>query len=181
MDWLPILNSSREPFSILDYYLRYHRVVCFIPKLCKMRAAGQVQETPQSGNPFHTRATKHSSFLPSANEVWGKVMFSHMSVILFTEGVGMMSLPVWLPDCLIPCSFWEGSPSGGGGYPSRGVSPSREVWYYPPLVLSFSGSHQNGRYASYWNAYLFLHCSRSTYFIQWYWLRKTISDTFIIW
>ena len=27
-------------------------------------------------------------FLPSANEVWGKVIFLHLSVILFTEGSG---------------------------------------------------------------------------------------------
>ena len=35
---------------------------------------------------------------PPANEVWGKVMFLHMSIILSTRsGVYMMSLLIWLP------------------------------------------------------------------------------------
>ena len=43
------------------------------------------------------------TFLPPANEVWGKVMFLYMSVILSTGGGGlsMMSLPVWLPGPML--------------------------------------------------------------------------------
>ena len=36
--------------------------------------------------------------LPPANKVWDKVMFLHLSVILFMGG--MMSLPVWLPNAM---------------------------------------------------------------------------------
>ena len=119
---------------------------------------------------------KAALFLPPANEVWGKVMFLHLSVILFTRGGGGLVWSHFLSGCLIPCSFW-----GGGLHPRRGGSPFRggvsiQRGYdtTPQLVLSLSGSHQSGRYVSYWNSYLFLHCSRSTYFIQWYWLRETI-------
>ena len=100
---------------------------------------------------------------------WGKVMFLHVSVILFTEGVSV-SVSVrgrsW--------SLSRGSLSGGGFCPggvsvwgslsggslSRG-SLSREVfvqggslsagslsWRHPHTVMS-------GRYTSYWNAFLF--------------------------
>ena len=59
------------------------------------------------------------SLIPPANEVWGKVMFLHMSVILCN---GAKGVSVWchlLSVCLVPCSFQRGglcpggSPSGG--------------------------------------------------------------------
>ena len=39
----------------------------------------------------------------SSDEVWGKVMFLHVSVILFTGGG---RYDVTLSGCLVPCSFW---------------------------------------------------------------------------
>ena len=69
--------------------------------------------------------------LPPANEVWGKVIFLHLSVILFTGGV---------------CSREEGAWSWG-----RGSAPERVPGGDPP------GRFCCGRYASYWNAFLFLH------------------------
>ena len=39
-------------------------------------------------------------FLLPANEVWGKVMFLHLCVILFRGGLCMMSLHVWLPGLI---------------------------------------------------------------------------------
>ena len=59
---------------------------------------------------------------------------------------------VWchfLPGCLVPCSFREGLHPWGRGSPSRmGYGTT------PPPMLTFSGGHQSGRYASYWNAFL---------------------------
>ena len=37
------------------------------------------------------------SFLPPANEVWGKVIFLHLSVILFTGGVPVQVPPAGTP------------------------------------------------------------------------------------
>ena len=68
--------------------------------------------------------------LPPANEVWDKVMFLPMSVILFLRGSVRCH---FLSGCLVPCSFWglclwshvpsRGSLLGGLSL-SRGIS----VW-----------------------------------------------------
>ena len=76
-----------------------------------------------------------------ANEVWGKVIFLHLSVILFTGG-----------------SAWTGTPLGRYT-PQAGTPPSGQV--YPPLGRYTPGSSAcweiratSGRYASHWNAFL---------------------------
>ena len=75
--------------------------------------------------------------LPPANDVWGKVMFWHLCVILFTGG----SLSQHASQVT-----WRGGvsvqgvglcPGGGGGLSGR-----------PPVTVT------SGRYASYWNAFL---------------------------
>ena len=55
------------------------------------------------------------AFLPPAKEVWGRVMFLHLCVILFTRGEG-----VWLPNM-----HYRSHGQGGlyqGGAASRGFS-----------------------------------------------------------
>ena len=77
--------------------------------------------------------------LPPANEVWGKVIFLHLSVFLFTGGVpGQVHPPgqVYPPDRYLP---WTGTPPGRS--PPAGTPPCR--W------------SMRWRYASYWNAFLF--------------------------
>ena len=79
----------------------------------------------------HSRWGHHThsiSFLPPANEVWGKIMF--LDVFVYPPGVGSAS------------GCWGGGASGdvclqgtGGGV-------------YP-------GNQKSRRYASYWNAFLF--------------------------
>ena len=86
-------------------------------------------------------------------------MFSHVSVILFTGG--------WV--CLVPGPLWESGyawsrsiPRGGWVYlvhPSECTPTGR---YIPPrryttLVLTYSGGHRSGRYASYWNTFLLVY------------------------
>ena len=83
--------------------------------------------------------------LPPAIEVWGKVIFLYLSVILFMGG-----------------SNWTGTPQGrytlrcgynplGRYIPLVGTPPGR---YTPPTVHAGIRS-TSGRYASYWNAFLF--------------------------
>ena len=96
--------------------------------------------------------TKLGQFLPPANEVWGKVMFLHLCVILFTgEGVASQyaSQVTWPGWGLHP----GGSASGG--------SASRGGWADPPpRYMGYYGIQStSGRYASYWNAFLFLYDS----------------------
>ena len=84
--------------------------------------------------------------LPPANEVWGKVIFLHLFVILFTGGVpglgGAWSRRVPGPGgCLVP-----------GGVPGqRGCAWSRGAWWRPPPP---PGRLLLRPYASYWNAFL---------------------------
>ena len=72
--------------------------------------------------------------LPPANEVWGKVIFLHLSVILFTVGV-----------CLSAC--WDTTPPGaehagrygqraGGTHPTGMQSCSISIFY--GYILAFS-------------------------------------------
>ena len=74
--------------------------------------------------------------LPPANEVWGKVMFLHLSVILFTGGGG-----------LHPGGLHLGrSTSRGLGRPPLDADPPEHY-----------GIQSTSRwYASYWNAFLFI-------------------------
>ena len=100
-------------------------------------------------------------FLPPANEVWGKVMFLHLCVILFTGG--------WLPSM-----HDRSHDQGVGGSASRGRSASKGVCIggglHAGVVVCIWGVGQtplpeidgilwdrstSGRYASYWNAFLF--------------------------
>ena len=77
-----------------------------------------------------------SRFLPPAKEVWGKVIFLHLSVILFTRGGGVSGQ-------VPPGRYTPGQVHPPGRY---SPSPSVHAW-----IRSTSG-----RYASYWNAFLFL-------------------------
>ena len=95
----------------------------------------------------------------------GKVMFLHVFVILSTGG--------WynVTSRLIPYSFQRGMVPGGkgdmvpgvgsqegeGGMVPGGYGPRGRVQYIlTPLLLTSSGNHRIGRYASYWNAFLFI-------------------------
>ena len=74
------------------------------------------------------------SFLPPANEVWGKVMFLHLCVILFKGGFA----------------------SGKRGLrPGSGVCIHRKGGLHPGLPNGYYEIQStSGRYASYWNASL---------------------------
>ena len=82
-------------------------------------------------------------FLPPANEVWGKVIFLHLFVILFTGGA-------W--------SWGRGVPGRRGAW-SRGLLPGGclllEGGAWSGGGGSAPGGYCCGRYASYWNAFLF--------------------------
>ena len=47
--------------------------------------------------------SNYQALLPSANEVWGKVMFSQ--VFVYPAGRGFVFCH-FLSSCLVPCSFW---------------------------------------------------------------------------
>ena len=103
--------------------------------------------------------------LPPTNEVWGKVILSHLFVILFTGGCYPSMHCRWYLS--MPCSrgavlssmLCSGGPArrglpglGGawsGGCLVWGVCSQGDAWWRPP------DSHCCGQYASYWNAFLF--------------------------
>ena len=114
--------------------------------------------------------------LPPANEVWGKVIFLHQFVILFTGGHAWL---LWWGGCVVA---WEGvwllggacvvAPGGVHGF-IRGacmVLFGGHAWFYWGGMhgfiwggvrdfFSFFGYNEirsmSGRYTSYWNAFLF--------------------------
>ena len=118
-----------------------------------------------------TRVPSRGVFLLPANEVWGKVMFLHLCVILFTGG-GSLPNP---PRCRPP---WMQTPPRLGRPPRVGQTPldadsprlgrpprmqTPQCWADPPQVWvdPLPGCRPSliqstsGRYASYWKAYLF--------------------------
>ena len=114
--------------------------------------------------------TQKQIFLPPAIEVWGKVIFSEACVILFTWACEWCH---FLSDYLVPCSFWEGGlcawshvpwggglcPGGvsieGGGHCLGGLCPGESLSGRPPDRDPLRHTVKSGRYASYWNAFLF--------------------------
>ena len=99
--------------------------------------------------------------LPPANEVWGKVIFLHLCVILFTGGV---------PGQVPPGRYTPRAGTRPGRYTPWQVHPHRQVHppgrYTPPRQVHPWQVHTpptvhagirstSGRYASYWNAFLF--------------------------
>ena len=65
---------------------------------------------------------------------WGKVIFLHLFVILFTGGGGVRGCSRGGGACVV-------APGGG----MRGIRQDTEIW------------SMSGWYASYWNAFLFIH------------------------
>ena len=79
-----------------------------------------------------TRSIGSYGLLPPANEVWGKVIFLHLSVILFTGG-----------------GPWQVPP--GQVHPLGRYSPRADA---PPSAVHAEILSTSGQYASYWNAFL---------------------------
>ena len=77
------------------------------------------------------------NFLPPANEVWGKVIFSETSVILFTGGGRL--------------------PTGASASWGRGL-PTGRIGQNP-----HPQNQKSGRYASYWNAFLLSMFTENSY------------------
>ena len=112
-----------------------------------------------------------------ANEVWGKVTFLHLYVILFTVGRGLSQPRMQTPSCRLTWGLLSRSPTRGWAdslwcrppgcrHPHRQTQmvqtsldtvPCRQTWGVwadppgcrPPRIWSTSR-----RYAYYWNAYL---------------------------
>ena len=78
-------------------------------------------------------------YLPPANEVWGKAMFSQASVIL-GGGLHPGGVCIW----------------GGGGLLPGGVLHPGGDWADPPQSEYYGIWSMSGQYAFYWNAFLFI-------------------------
>ena len=81
------------------------------------------------------------------NSSCGKVMFLHLSVILFTERARIAGGTCMAGVCSRGCA-WQGRMCGIGGGCGRGACIARGV-------RGRRDGHCSGRYASYWNAFLF--------------------------
>ena len=84
------------------------------------------------------------NLLPPANDIWDKVMFLHLSVILFTGGG------------VYPSMQWGRHPPDR--HPPRQTTPPPQgrhprPWANTPLEY-YAIRSTSGRYSSYWNAYL---------------------------
>ena len=74
-------------------------------------------------------------FLPPANEVWGKVIFLHLCVILFTGRGG------WLP------SMYHGSHDQGGLHLGGLGRPPRDTWDTMEYGQQVGGMHPTGMHS----------------------------------
>ena len=126
---------------------------CSAPGSAYCTPARQVQKYPKNPHQRPVGRTLTSDWLPTANAVWSNVMVLHMSGILST-GLGRGSL-CNVTSCL---TTWSHVPSRGslywrisvqGVYVQGGLCPGVSVWEISVPVKS-------GRYASYWNAFLFI-------------------------
>ena len=90
-----------------------------------------------------------------ANEVWGKVIFLHLFVILFTGGVPGLGGCLVLGGAWSQGGAWSWGVPGPRGVPGLGCVPgpggvwSGGAWGRPPR-----DGFCCGQYASYWNAFL---------------------------
>ena len=97
---------------------------------------------------------QYPSLLPPANEVWGKIIFLHLSVILFTWGEGGNG-------CLVPGGVWSwvcllrggvpvprGVPAPGGCLLPGGCLVWGGAWWRTPqMATAASGMHPTGMYS----------------------------------
>ena len=83
---------------------------------------------------------KTFTILPSANEVWSKVIFLHLCIILLTSGF-----------CIPRGSAFR---EGGGLHP-REVCIQGGCAEPPPSIGYYGIRSTSGRYAFHWNAFLF--------------------------
>ena len=108
----------------------------------------------------HHNSGGHLRFLPPANDVWGKVIFSQVCLIPSVHGGGVCIQGVCIQGGLhlrglhLGGSASRGSASGGsasGGSASSGVC----IWGVGRTPLGYYGIQStSGLYASYWNAFL---------------------------
>ena len=83
--------------------------------------------------PLHFHVAELKTFLPPANEVWGKVIFLHQFVILLTGGCA------WLPGGMRGCSGGDMRCCSGGACV---VAPGGHVWFFlGGHVWFFPGGH----------------------------------------
>ena len=121
VDFIKSYTTTIFPVSYDDIIINYQLDSC----------KGEKGSVYKKSAPCNGLGKDMQGLLPPANEVWGKVMFLYLCVILFTVGGGLPNPP----GCRPP----------GLGRPHQGGANS-----HPPPIRSTSG-----RYASYWNAYLF--------------------------
>ena len=128
-------------------------------------------------------------FLPSANEVWGKVISLHLSVILFTGGSASLHAGIHPPS-------WDQrqAPPRRVDTPQGQTTPPGPEAFSPPPRPSACWEIRatSRRYASYWNAILFIneiargkwdlvHMDRvMAYFHQRRWKRRQIPTRIIV-
>ena len=103
-------------------------------------------------NETNTDVRMYTLIITGRNEVVAKVMFLHVCVILFTGGVSRQAPPGTRqtpPD-------QAGKPLGPGPW-TRQQSPQNQADPPPPRQEEdCSIRSMSGRYASYWNAFLFI-------------------------
>ena len=117
------------------------------PDIYKIRTHANVGQRKYSILPFMILILLLWQYLPLANDVWSKVMFLHLSVILWGSvsnhaiGRGYVSQHAMGQGMRTPACNWA-----GGVYPGRG---------YLPRGCVCLEDHRNGRHASYRNAFWF--------------------------
>ena len=134
-------------YGLFSCFAGCNFMLCVVPVLLFCIVLSELLEQPKQLKECSPETVLgiFSDQLPPANEVWGKVIFSEASVKNSVHrGVGG---GVWSGGCLLGGGVglvwgvwsWGCVPGPGGG-----------GWWRPP------DGYCCGRYASYWNAFLFI-------------------------
>ena len=119
------------------------------------------------------------SFIPPANKLWGKVIFVHLFVILFTGGSMWAGTP---PSTRYTNPPGQGTPlstryTPQTRYPPRPGTPTRDQ-VHPPARACWEIRSMRGQYASYWNAILFTELNYENFIVSCWDIIKTFHYNF---
>ena len=139
LDWIPlqILHNRRKQMiqNQVEIHPCFHRNILIYPLTSKMAVGDDHPFKGQVTNSIRMISIRYNRFLPPVYKVWGKVLFSQVSVCShFREGTPS-KVQAWGVPC--PRSRLRGSPFQikVGGYPIPGPgggTPSQMArWGYP--------------------------------------------------
>ena len=149
--WKWICLVSVSDVFVLQSVTSYKRILwrrCLGRKCNRVWRSDRAYDRAQLWGIHHNSCSRTIEFLPPANEVWGKVIFLHLSVILFTRGGGGST---WAGTPMSRYTPWAGTPprgryTPGQVHPPAGTPLSPQAGITPPGRYTPQPGTPPGRY-----------------------------------